>query len=319
MKRIVTLIASGALLLTSCADKQGDEPRQDTSAIGFTTSVSRSTAGPVSGFVDGDAFSVWAQMKLTGGTGTPVSIFNAEKVTYDGSAWSYANTRYWELAGYDFAAVYPAEVAGASVAYAEDGTPVFRIENYNATANYDLMTATTTATYTGGTPSPVAFTFRHIMSNIVFVARTAPALAQQGVTMTITSFRLTGFPVTGSYDSSRTPAWSVSTPENERYNSTDEILLEGTEYAPVADLIVFPQELGTAAGSSLRYEISYKSSGGDEYTRSGRLQTVSGNLARWEPGRRYRYTVELGGDYILFGTPEVDEWSEISGGRWNVE
>ena len=323
MKELVLSIA-GALLLTACADQQSREPQLDTAAIGFATSVTRSATGPVSGFAAGDSFDVWAQMVMTdaGGsplTDTPVTVFSEEPVTTaDGTVWSYVNTKYWEVADYAFAAIFPAEVDGASVAFDTSGNPVFKIDNYNATANYDLMTASQTASYRG-TASPVQFQFAHIMSNIVFEARTAPVLIQNGVTMTITSFKLTGFPVTASFNSAATPHWSVSTPENERYNFSGEIALMTDDYTELADLIVFPQELGTVEGSSLQYSISYRSSTGVEYDRSGRLNAVSGDLARWQEGMRYRYSIELGADYILFGRPEVEEWDETAGGRWTVE
>lgn len=320
MKELVLSIA-GALLLTACADQQSREPRPDTAAIGFATSVTRSATGPVSGFTAGDSFDVWAQFSFNG-SATANTVFDGEEVsTADGSAWTYSNTRYWEGdAEYRFAAIFPAEVDGASVAFDTSGNPVFRIVGYNATANYDLMTAgPQTVVTTGGTPGPVYLQFEHIMSNIVFEARTAPVLIQNGVTMTITSFKLTGFPVTASFNSAATPHWSVSTPENERYNFSGEIALTTDEYTELADLIVFPQELGTVEGSSLQYSISYRSSTGVEYNRSGRLNAVSGDLARWQEGMRYRYSIELGADYILFGRPEVEEWDETSGGRWTVE
>lgn len=309
------------MLLTACADKQGDEPQTDTAAIGFATSVTRSATGPVSGFTAGDSFDVWAQFSFNG-SATANTVFDGEEVsTADGSAWTYSNTRYWESdAEYRFAAIFPAGLEGASVAFDTSGNPVFKIDNYNATANYDLMTAgPQTVVTTGGTHGPVYLQFEHIMSNIVFEARTAPVLIQNGVTMAITSFKLTGFPVTASFNSAATPHWSVSTPENERYNFSGEIALTTDEYTELADLIVFPQELGTVEGSSLQYSISYRSSTGVEYVRSGRLNAVSGDLARWQEGMRYRYSIELGADYILFGRPEVEEWNETSGGRWTVE
>ena len=167
MKELVLSIA-GALLLTACADQQSREPQLDTAAIGFATSfatsVTRSATGPVSGFAAGDSFDVWAQMVMTdaGGsplTGTPVTVFSEEPVTTaDGTVWSYVNTKYWEVADYAFAAIFPAEVDGASVAFDTSGNPVFKIDNYNATANYDLMTASQTASYRG-TASPVQFQF----------------------------------------------------------------------------------------------------------------------------------------------------------------
>ncbi len=320
MNRISSILLRAALpaaLLTACTTTVTDDieagEESVSRAINFgTPALSRSAINNANDAAF-DAFKVWGWSAPASG-GTSAVEFDGETVSRNPSGlWTYDGYRYWqEGRTYDFYAVYPAEIREGAVNVTSDG--VITISDYNAKQNYDLMTAKQ-EDMDGDTPTKVAFTFNHLLSNLVFVARTAPAVQQSGVTMTITSFRLNGFPVTASYNSSNNPAWNVNTPENVRYESTDELPLTGTEYTDVTSLLVFPQRLGP----SLTYQITYRSSQGVEYTQSGRLQNVSGDVARWQEGLRYRYTMDLGADYILFGKPEVEEWEEISGGRWNVE
>lgn len=313
---LAALVAVG--LAASCTEGEGlpATTGDDAPSITFTTPQTRAA---VTGADDMDAFSVWA-WKDDGKKVFPVSPL---RVYAEGGSWEYDPqylTRWEEDKMYDFYALYPEQSVieqngSTTVSCDENGT--ITITNYNATNELDLMTATV-SDRPGAEGGKVGFTFEHLLANIVFEARTAPAVAGQGITMTITSFRLTGFPVTATYSSATTPRWSVSNPQNERYNSTEDIPLNAVDnaYSPVADLLVFPQQLG----QSLRYEVTYTSSdGGTEYTRSGRISDISGDLVRWQPGVRYRYAMELGADYILFSRPEVEEWQEISGGRWTVE
>lgn len=316
---LAALVAAG--LAASCTEGEGlpATTGDDAPSITFTTPQTRAAVTDANQMA---AFDVWAWRTPEGG-GEAVDVFDIAPLPVENTSgqWEY-DSRYlerWEEGNvYQFYAVYAPGVGGVDVS--SGGT--ITISNYNAKQEVDLMTATQTVTYAAAdadAPGAVQMEFEHLLANIVFEARTAPAVAGQGITMTITSFRLTGFPVTATYSSATTPRWSVSTPQNERYNSTEDIPLNAADnaYSPVADLLVFPQQLG----QSLRYEITYQSSGDDatEYTRSGRISDISGDLVRWQPGVRYRYAMELGADYILFSRPEVEEWQEISGGRWNVE
>lgn len=318
-RHLMTLFLPVLLLAgftVSCTDTD-ILPDAGTSSIDF--GIPALTRGVVTSADDMDAFDVWGWYEPTEG-GDVAQVFNATPVTKESTdSWKYDNPQSWQSGNtYRFYAVYPSGLDNVDVS----SNGKITISTYNAKDNYDLMIANQAVSYASDAMTPpgkVSFQFKHIMANIVFAARTAPAVFGSGQTMTITSFKLTGFPVTGSYNSGNVPAWSVSTPQNERYSSTVPVELTGTDYTDLVSLLVFPQLLGTVEGSSLRYEIVYEDANHNKYESSGRLQAVSGDLSQWQEGKRYRYTMDLGADYILFGTPQVEEWEEMSGGRWNVE
>lgn len=309
MKKLALSIA-GALLLTACADQQSREPQLDTAAIGFATSVTRSATGPVSGFAAGDSFDVWAQMVMmtdAGGsplTGTPVTVFSEEPVTTaDGTVWSYVNTKYWEVADYAFAAISPAEVDGASVAFDTSGNPVFKIDNYNATANYDLMTASQTASYRG-TASPVQFQFEHLLSRVSIAGR-----AENG-NVTINSITLTGVSESGSYDSAS--GWSGLAAGNGFTASN--IQLNGTTADVIGNKLMIPQPVG-----GMEVSVNYKPDGASASLSATYELPVTEFVSSWEPGRSYRYTFVVYGNRIIFDKPTVTAWDDATGGIIVVE
>lgn len=297
------------MLLTACADQQSREPQLDTAAIGFATSVTRSATGPVSGFAAGDSFDVWAQMVMTdaGGsplTGTPVTVFSEEPVTTaDGTVWSYVNTKYWEVADYAFAAIFPAEVDGASVAFDTSGNPVFKIDYYNATANYDLMTASQTASYRG-TASPVQFQFEHLLSRVSIAGR-----AENG-NVTINSITLTGVSESGSYDSAS--GWSGLADGNGFTASN--IQLNGTTADVIGNKLMIPQPVG-----GMKVSVSYTPDGASVSLSATYELPVTEFVSSWEPGRSYRYTFVVYGNRIIFDKPTVTAWDDATGGIIVVE
>lgn len=297
------------MLLTACADQQSREPQLDTAAIGFATSVTRSATGPVSGFAAGDSFDVWAQMVMTDAgdsplTGTPVTVFSEEPVTTaDGTVWSYVNTKYWEVADYAFAAIFPAEVDGASVAFDTSGNPVFKIDNYNATANYDLMTASQTASYRG-TASPVQLQFEHLLSRVSIAGR-----AENG-NVTINSITLTGVSESGSYDSAS--GWSGLAAGNGFTASN--IQLNGTTADVIGNKLMIPQPVG-----GMEVSVNYKPDGASASLSATYELPVTEFVSSWEPGRSYRYTFVVYGNRIIFDKPTVTAWDDATGGIIVVE
>ena len=297
------------MLLTACADQQSREPQLDTAAIGFATSVTRSATGPVSGFAAGDSFDVWAQMVMTDAsgsplTGTPVTVFSEEPVTTaDGTVWSYVNTKYWEVANYAFAAIFPAEVDGASVGFDTSGHPAFKIDNYNATANYDLMTASQTASYSG-TASPVQFQFEHLLSRVSIAGR-----AENG-NVTINSITLTGVSESGSYDSAS--GWSGLAAGNGFTASN--IQLNGTTADVIGNKLMIPQPVG-----GMEVSVNYKPDGASASLSATYELPVTEFVSSWEPGRSYRYTFVVYGNRIIFDKPTVTAWNDATGGIIVVE
>ena len=292
------------MLLTACADQQSREPQLDTAAIGFATSVTRSATGPVSGFTAGDSFDVWAQFSFNG-SATANTVFDGEEVsTADGSAWTYSNTRYWEGdAEYRFAAIFPAGLEGASVAFDASGNPAFKIDNYNATANYDLMTASQTASYSG-TASPVQFQFEHLLSRVSIAGR-----AENG-NVTINSITLTGVSESGSYDSAS--GWSGLAAGNGFTASN--IQLNGTTADVIGNKLMIPQPVG-----GMEVSVNYKPDGASASLSATYELPVTEFVSSWEPGRSYRYTFVVYGNRIIFDKPTVTAWDDATGGIIVVE
>ncbi len=104
--------------------------------------------------------------------GSPV--FNGDAVTWDGSAWSYDNIRYWNWTSssdyYDFLAVYQPAGMAISPTFDNAAIPLRLSASYNAAAaQYDLMLAGTRRKYEDENHlSPVSLEFRHMLSAVTF-------------------------------------------------------------------------------------------------------------------------------------------------------
>ena len=304
MKKTILSVALLAVMLTACADKQSREPQLDAAAIGFTTQVTRSATGPVYDFSAGDAFDVWARRTLSNGTGNPVEVFSKVPVsTADGLSWAYENPRYWELADYDFAAVFPSGLAGSSVDFSGGG-PVFRIDNYNVKDNHDLMTATRTVTYASGEPSPVAFTFGHLLCRVSIAGR-----AENG-DVTINSVTLRGVGETGDYDSSA--GWS-NVAVGSGFSASN-VKLNGTNTDVISSRLMIPQPV-----TGMEFVVSYRPDGASTDLSAAYELPATGSVSRWEPGRSYRYTFVIYGNQIIFDKPAVTAWDDATGGIIVVE
>lgn len=127
-------------------------------------------------------------------------ILRQETVRCAAGVWSYDNVRYWQQgATYDFYALYPHDVPQAVLADTDAGqTPRMTVTDFDTRRAEDLMVAEKVALAYAGSPSPVVFTFRHLLSKVEIVGRIDPALEAAGVSCRIVSASLYGLPATGS-------------------------------------------------------------------------------------------------------------------------
>lgn len=317
--RHIGLWAAGLSLLTGCS-KSHTEPARE-GAIGFTTAVTRSAVTSLGN--DGDAFAVWA--RETPPEGTPRLILTGETVTCAEGRWSYDNLRYWKNgATYDFHALYPAGQAASLEGTATGETPYLRITDFDATQGTDLMAAEKTGFAYQPPAQPVAFTFRHLLSQVRIVGRIDPALdASGGVSARITSAKLYGMPATGSCSvpPGGNGTWEFGAATDADGNPfavntvPQELTASGT---PVfaGDLLLFPQPVGKGFTLEIEYEYT---EGNTTDALSKSISLADAGIDAWEAGRSYRYTFTLGSEYILFERPEVVPWSSASGGSITVE
>ena len=106
MKKLF-LFAAIAAIAVSCAKTSEINPVSD-QAIGFDTWTSNLTKSTHTQFVNGSNFAVYGY-KYTAATDSKATVFNGEKVSYDGSAWNYSGVRFWDRTTdqYAFYAVAP--------------------------------------------------------------------------------------------------------------------------------------------------------------------------------------------------------------------
>ncbi len=250
-------------------------------------------------------------------------MFDAKRVAYTAGAWAYDDVQYW-FPGmtYSFAALFPAGVEGASYG---GGTQVALV-GYDVlkSKGVDLLGSMAVRECRVGVPqTPVAFGFRHLLSQLNFVAK-VNASVQSGVV--IESAVLYGIPSSGNwsgYGEDARSAWtalassetSASAPLAHAASVTVLPTDAGGKALFGGDnvLLCIPQAVPDKAVFEVRYH--YADTPDVPRTYTFNLKLASGMLTNgWEPGGSYRYTFEIGSDdFILFTKPEVVEWEEKSG------
>lgn len=171
MKKIFLIGLTAAAMMASCSNDETVEMAQQ-KAISFSNAFvnngTRSSVDP--SFTTGSLqdFAVY-------GFTQKGQIFNGEKVSKGGNAWSYDNVQYWVPGNtYTFGAIAPYSVAAnvSKVALPENATKVeMEVAFTNTDAKQvDLLHAApsqitgVTATYT----TPVSMTFNHQLSKVKF-------------------------------------------------------------------------------------------------------------------------------------------------------
>ncbi|MFQ8827852.1 MAG: fimbrillin family protein [Alistipes sp.] len=169
--RAIGISVSWTLLLAGCSTESGTDAPQR--AIGFTTTVTRSAVTSLGN--EGDAFSVWARETPSG---TRPLILTRETVTCTGGSWQYDDLQYWrDEATYDFLPSIRPDRRPNWRIIPSRGDSVLAHQGFRRTRSVDLMTAEKTGLAYQPPAQRVAFTFRHLLSQIQIIGRIDPALA----------------------------------------------------------------------------------------------------------------------------------------------
>ena len=292
-----------ALLLLSCTKT---EVRQayGGDAITFTNI---GTKAPVESKDDIKSFSVWGW--YADADTNPSVVFDNTKVYEKDAAWTYDGLQFWQSGKtYDFYALYPdtatlttpdqsGKKAAESAAY--DAAGNLTVTGFDSTSGHDLMTASSIG-MSGSNPQTVAFTFSHELALVSFVGQSEGSNAQ------IISIKFSGVKNIGNYNASLSPEWTVS--GNHVYEEAS-FELPSVPTDIFGEIMVIPQSVNDDYKLTIEYE--YK---GIEGTSQTKEISLPDSVTKWEAGKSYRYTFTIVGDYILFSTPEVNAWSESSGG-----
>lgn len=284
------------------------------------------------------------------------------KIVYKTSAWDYDdpdNVAYWPTSGnVDFYAVSPAitdDLVHQGFAYDMTSTAktitYATVDEYNSTGtNHDVMYAVTKGRNkeNNGT-MPVQMNFKHILSQVVFKAKTTSSILE----VDVKSVKIHNFVHSGTFTlPAGEPAmsdWKPSPAAKGAYTVKLNAANVKTNNAVVnlsdmnSPMMLIPQKLtkwstysAGAAVSKLEadnaiecyLEISMKLKQNDSYLigSAAEYKTVYvpfDNATGWEPGKRYIYTLIFGGGYddqgepilspITFNAATVD-WADASAG-----
>ena len=113
--------------------------------------------------------------------------------------------------------------------------------------------------------------------------------------------------------------WSLggATTASEPFASAGDVALVTAGQSVFGELLPFPQQVRGDIVLEIVYECT--EAGGEPRSFSKTIALADAGVNQWEPSMSYRYTFVAGGDYILFGKPEVSPWRSASGGIVTVE
>ena len=276
-------------------------------AIQFVTPISKAAVTNESPMTN---FGVWGFYSKDN---KEADVFNGEqKVTESGSQWTYSPKQYW-IAGatYNFYAVYPYNLAKATVT-----STGITIKDFDASAKtgeeaIDLMTASATdISYTENqTPAPVPLSFEHLLARVEFIGKIdAQSAAISNMRATITEAKLYGMNEKGSYTSA-TQQWTlnIQTTAEAPFATCQETPLSTDETSLFGDLLLFPEKVD----GNFTFQVNYT------VNDTPKKQTIqlNGLVGMFEAGKYYRFTFTvIDEEHILFDRPTVSTWDEATGG-----
>lgn len=364
-------------LLSGCSDNElaSVETSQKT-PIGFHTvgsqMGSRATIITPSNLQDTD-FKVYAftndgtAFMGNNDTGDNEMDHNGVRIMYDktNNTWKYAddaNLRYWpEKTPLDFYAVNPGPVVTEDNEHDlkthyrwiinKDKQQIIyaSFDEYGITTaheNLDVMYAIAKNQTKGSNSGKVKFNFKHILSQIVFQAKTQ----YEGMQVDIKDIKIHNFKLSGTFTFPATAEASPAlnnwqTPANAPANGTCSVVKDQTitvnsaakptDISSKTPLLLVPQKLNnpwntkTTPKTKEQADKDYESyleincriqqKGVYVFGKDGYTTLYVPFSASWEPGKRYIYTLIFGGGYTDQGVPVLspinfeataEEWAE---------
>lgn len=290
------------------------------------------------------------------------------KIVYKTSAWDYADPdqmAYWPTEGdVDFYAVSPA-ISNDLVldnGFAYDMTSVAKtisyrmVDEYNTTGtNHDVMYAVAKGrNKTNNGTTAVQMNFKHILSQVVFKAKTTSSILEVDVEyVKIHNFAHSGYfvlPEGEPKKSDWTPSPAIEGAYTVKLNGANVVTKNSVvDLSDMASpLMMIPQELkkwstysdGTAVSKAdadkkteCYLEIKMKLKQNDSYligsaTEYKTVYVPFDNGTGWEPGKRYIYTLIFGGGYDDQGEPILSpikfeaatvDWVDAAGTDVNIK
>lgn len=358
-------------LLVSCAEKEiANVETSSQNVIGFNvlSNAAETKATPITSnnltTTDFDVFAYTADGTAFMGVADTDFHHDGVKIVYKGNKWDYddqSELRYWPTEALDFYAVSPASVLGGDAGmhylwnFNHDSQKIYYtcMDEYGAGtgkhADHDVMYGIAKNQTKGTNNGVVKFTFKHVLSQVVFKAKTE--LATMNVVINgieIYNAKMSGtFTLPSDAETVPTAADNWELPSSLGYYSPTVVrgaaieVKSNTEAADISSktpIFTIPQtltawdvkgvtktkaEADAAKQSYLEISCKIQQSGvylcgsASEY---GTIYVPFG--ASWEPGKRYIYTLIFGGGYDADGNntlkpiefdAETEDWIDDAG------
>ena len=338
-KSTVMFWAIFGVLLMSCSEEEiANVETSSRNAIGFNvlSNAAETRATPTTNTnlknTDFDVFAFTADGTAFMGKNDTEFEHDGVKIVYKNGKWDYDNAsdlRYWPTEALDFYAFNPGTVSeDMMMNYMWEASGTVQkisyacIDEYGSGthANYDVMYAIAKGQTKNTNSGTVKFNFKHILSQVVFKAKTQYDNMQVDIdVIKIHNFKFAGaftLPAaadgTGSWSSSDLAfphAFTVVKNANITVNSNT----EATDITTNAPMLNIPQELTawTVSGASktkkgaddakqcyLEIACKIRQSGAYLLGSASEYKTIYVPFGdTWEQGKRYIYTLIFGGGY----------------------
>lgn len=327
MKKLL-IIAAAALLAAACA-KTYEVKETTPPAIGFGTWVNTLTKARTPGsstFASGDDFAVYGY-KYVSSSATKTTVFDDVDVNYDGAAWTYSPSRFWDQStdSYTFYGVSPTEVGTAATVTPQTGVIASASITF-AGNNNDILIADEKTVAKAQYGNDVAMVFNHIASLVDFKVKKHTDLSS--ATLAITSFSITNIDNIGtfavdSYTSTHPDVVWNATAQTGDYDNTEGVtsVTLPTNVATTGDdflinnLVAMPQTFRTDSNIQT-VNIAYTLDG-EAFSRSFNLKLFdktddTGNndilIPGWDAGKHYTFYITINANKIEFSA-SITDWT----------
>ena len=368
-KNVMFLAIFGALLVGCSEEEIANVETSSQNAISFNvvSNAAETKATPITPSnlttTDFDVFAYTADGTAFMGKTDVAFAHDGVKIVYEDGDWNYDDPnelRYWPAEALDFYAVSPASLVDAGMHYTwnfdHDSQQIYYscLDEYNTTiadsdihANHDVMYGIAKGQTKDLNGGKVKFTFKHILSQVVFKAKTEFAT----MNVTINSIKIHNAKMTGTFtlpsDAETAPStadnWVLAGMEDGTgyydpviiRDKTIEVNSNTTDISCETPIFTIPQTLtkwsvdgdtktiAKADGvrqSYLEISCNIQQSGVYLFGSAGEYKTIYVPFgASWEPGKRYVYTMIFGGGYDANGDEilkpiefdaEVEDWGD---------
>lgn len=312
MRNRVIILLLGAALGAACTKSTID---LNDRSISFAPVASKTTKA----IIDGASYPTSESFKVSAYLNGSDPYFQNQSASYSSSLnlWETEQPQYWPLEGsLSFYAYSPASASGISLT--RDG---FNATGYTiqtpAQMTTDLCYASVTVADCADHPLSVPLQFSHALSQVVFRVKAAAfyGTAQRSVAISMTSLSLSGIYSVGDFADG---AWENQESEYSYTlsDSTTELTYDQSnnpETTVVCSYLFLPQELGPNAAFTVGYAITQTVSGTDYSLENPPASyPLSGTVTRWEPGKKYIYTLSIGMNNLITFTASAVGWQDES-------